>query len=109
MADLTVPQVFENMKAKTAADPNKTAGINAIYQFNVTGAGGGEWYVNTKTSPVEIAQGTAPDANCIVTLADEDLVAIVSGTLNAQMAFMTGKVRIGGDMGLAMKLGKILG
>jgi putative sterol carrier protein len=109
MADLTVPQIFENMKAKMAADPGKVAGINAIYQFNVTGAGGGEWYVNLKAAAPEVVAGTAADANCTVTLADEDFVAITSGALNAQMAFMTGKVRIGGDMGLAMKLGKILG
>jgi putative sterol carrier protein len=109
MADLTVPKIFENMQERMTADPAKVAGINAIYQFNITGDGGGEWFVDLTQPAPAITKGSAPAANCTVTIAEPDFIGIVTGQLNAQMAFMTGKVRIGGDMGLAMKLGKILG
>ena len=52
--------------------------------------------------------GSAPDAKCTVSATDQDFLAIVNGRLNAQMAFMSGKLKIQGDMGLAMKLQQIL-
>jgi putative sterol carrier protein len=109
MADLTVAQIFENMKTKLTADPGKIASMKAIYQFNVTGDGGGEWFVRVNEGAFEIGGGAAADAECTVTVTDADFIAISTGELNPQMAFMTGKVRISGNMGLAMKLGKILG
>ena len=56
-----------------------------------------------------VAAGTKAGANCTIEMKDGDFVDIVTGKLNGQMAFMTGKLKIKGDMGLAMKLQKILG
>ncbi|NLH50187.1 MAG: SCP2 sterol-binding domain-containing protein [Myxococcales bacterium] len=109
MSDMTVNQVFENITAKMAADPGKVANIKSVYQFNVTGDGGGEWYVDLTGDAPKVAAGASPTPHCTVTVSDADFIAIYTGSLNAQMAFMTGKVKISGDMGLAMKLGKILG
>lgn len=109
MSDLTVAKVFENMQNQISTDPSKVANINAVYQFNVTGDDGGEWNVDLTAEAPTVGAGANDAANCTVTLAGEDLIAIVSGSLNPQMAFMTGKIKISGDMGLAMKLGKILG
>ncbi|MDP8221860.1 MAG: SCP2 sterol-binding domain-containing protein [Candidatus Lernaella stagnicola] len=105
----SVNEVFENMATKMAADPSKVENINAVYQFNVTGDDGGEWHVDLTGDAPAVASGPAESANCTVTVTDEDLLAIIDGSLNPQMAFMTGKVKISGDMSLAMKLGKILG
>ncbi len=109
MSDLTVAKVFENMAENMVKDPAKVANINAIYQFNVTGDDSGEWSVDLTGDAGAVNPGPAENANCTVTIADEDLLAIIGGSLNPQMAFMTGKVKISGDMSLAMKLGKILG
>ncbi|MCL4233971.1 MAG: SCP2 sterol-binding domain-containing protein [Deltaproteobacteria bacterium] len=56
-----------------------------------------------------VSAGTKDPANCTITVAAADLLAITTGKLSGQMAFMTGKLKISGDMGLAMKLQKILG
>jgi putative sterol carrier protein len=50
----------------------------------------------------------APAPKCTVAATDADFLAIVNGKMNAQMAFMSGKLKIQGDMGLAMKLQQIL-
>jgi len=97
-------KIAENLKT----EPEKVAGINAVYQFNVTGDDGGSWYVDVTGDPT-VSEGTKEGANCTITVASSDFVDIVEGRLNGQMAFMTGKLKITGDMGLAMKLQKILG
>jgi len=105
----TIAEVFANMSAKMIETPDRVAGINAVYQFVITGDAGAEYYVNLKDGAKEVAQGSFAGANCTVTMSTEDFLAIIDGSLNAQMAFLQGKVKIAGDMGLAMKLGKILG
>ncbi len=105
----TPKEIFEEMKTNFAADPGKVEGVNAVYQFVVTGDNGGEWYADTTSDAPSIGEGTHDNPNVTITVGDQDFVDIKSGKLNGQMAFMTGKLKIAGDMGLAMKLQKILG
>jgi len=95
----------ERMKAK-GDDVKK---VNAVYQFIINGGNGGKWWVDTTKSGGEVGSGDKADAKCTITMSDTDFVDMVSGKLNGQMAFMTGKLKIKGDMSLAMKLGNVLG
>jgi putative sterol carrier protein len=100
-------EYFETDVASKLKDkPEIAQKINAIYQFNITGDTGGSWTVDL-VKP-EVREGEDAGARCTVTVKDEDFMKIVSGQLNPQMAFMSGKLKIGGDMSLAMKLGEIL-
>jgi acyl-CoA dehydrogenase len=49
------------------------------------------------------------DAACVVHVTLEDLEAILDGRLNPMFAFMSGKIKVKGEMGLAMKLQSLLG
>mgnify|MGYP001187422299 CR=1 FL=1 len=110
MSELTTKAIFEEKIAgELKTNPDKVAGINAVYQFNVTGDNGGTYYVDLTGDAPAVGAGSADNANCTITVADSDFVNLVTGKLNGQMAFMTGKLKIAGDMGLAMKLQKILG
>ena len=105
----SVREVFEHhMPAKLQSKPDVVAKINAIYQFNISGPGGGTWSVDCTQPGGKIQAGTATSPKCTVAAVDNDFLAIVNGKLNAQMAFMSGKLRIQGDMGLALKLQQIL-
>ena len=108
MSDVTPASIFEEMGKKLIENPGTVAGMNAVYQFKVTGDGGGDWYADLKVVPPMVAAGAHASANCTITVASADFVAIKTGKLSGQMAFMTGKLKIAGDMGLAMKLQKIL-
>jgi len=81
--------------------------MKAVYYFNVTGAGGGNYGITVadKQAKVERAKPEKPDLT--VTVAAPDMAAIVAGTLDAQAAFMTGKLQLDGDISLAMKLGDL--
>jgi putative sterol carrier protein len=105
----SVQEVFEkHIPAKFQAKPDVVQKINAIYQFNISGPGGGSWSVDCTQPGGTIQQGTAQNPRCTVAATDADFLNIVNGKLNPQMAFMSGKLRIQGDMGLAMKLQQIL-
>ncbi len=105
----TVRDVFErHMPERLRARPDVTAKINAVYQFNISGPGGGAWTVDCTAPGGLVSAGTAAAARCTVAMSDADFLALVNGKLSAQMAFMVGKIRIQGDFGLAMKLQQIL-
>ncbi len=105
----SIKDVFErHIPAKLQAKPDVVAKINAIYQFNIAGPGGGTWSVDCTTPGGKVVGGPVPSAKCIVSATDQNFLDIVNGKLNPQMAFMSGKLKIQGDMGLAMKLQQIL-
>lgn len=90
-------------------NPDKIAGMNATYQFNITGDGGGDWAVKLNDGSAEVVEGTVDDPSITLTATDEDWLKIVDGSLSGQTAFLTGKLKIKGDMSLAMKLQNLLG
>jgi len=109
MAASTVKDVFEkHIPERFKVRPDVVSKINAVYQFNISGPGGGSWSVDCTAPGGKISPGAAPDAKCTVAATDADFLSIVNGKLNPQMAFMSGKLKIQGDMGLAMKLQQIL-
>jgi len=103
----TCTEFFSGMQE--AIDPEKVKGIDATYQWDITGDGGGKWYAVFAESGVEVSEGEADSSNITITVAADDWMDIVNGKLNGQMAFLTGKLKIQGDMSLAMKLQSITG
>jgi putative sterol carrier protein len=109
MAAESVKDLFQrHMPEKLRGQPDVVAKINAVYQFNISGPGGGQWSVDCTQPGGAVSEGTAAAAKCTVAATDADFLNIVNGKLNPQMAFMSGKLKIQGDMGLAMKLQQIL-
>ena len=109
MAVDSVQQVFDSylpdrLKSKT----DLVEKINSTYKFVVSGDGGGTWLVDLTVAGGKITAADG-EAACTITIADTDLVDVVNGKLNGQMAFMSGKLKVAGDMGLAMKLTALFG
>jgi putative sterol carrier protein len=84
--------------------PEKAAGLEAVVQFKFTGAEAGDWYVTIKDGGCVVSQGAYPNPKLTLTADSGDIVKIFSGTMDGMQAFMQGKLRLTGDMGLAMKL-----
>ena len=95
-------EFFEGLEGRI--DESKTAGINNSYFFDIEGAG--QWKVDVREGQVSVTEGAA-DADVTITTSEEDFQKIASGELNPTSAYMTGKLKIKGDMGAAMKLQKL--
>lgn len=101
----TISQLFTDMESKFKAD--KAAGLTATFQFNITGDDGGVWHASVADGAATFGEGEADSPNCTITSASSDWMQIVSGSMNPQMAFMTGKLKVQGDLGLATKLSSL--
>ncbi len=72
----------------------------------LNGVDGGVWVVDLRKDSFGVRESDE-DAQCRVTVSSEDFVKIATGKLKAESAFMRGKLKLIGDLGLAMKLGKL--
>ncbi len=101
-AELTPQEIIDQIPAAFQAD--KAAGLESTFQFDITGSQGGQWYAEIKDARCQVSQGTSPAADITITISDENFVKLITGKLNGTMAFMTGKLKLKGDMSLAMRL-----
>jgi putative sterol carrier protein len=102
MSTDSVRSFFEGLPER--ADASKTAGMNNSYVFDVEGAG--QWTVRVEDGNVSVDQGVH-DADTTITASNETFEKIIAGEQNPTTAYMTGKLKIKGDMGAAMKLQKL--
>merc|ERR1712241_1029559 len=94
--------------AKTAEPHPKLPGT--VYAFDITGNESGKWYLDLKNGAGSCGKGeAATDADCTFKMKDEHFQQMFTGKLKPASAFMTGKMKLQGDMGKAMKLEKVMG
>ncbi len=84
--------------------PEIAGNLCATYVFDISGKNGGQWVLNIKDGKCDLVDGPVSNPSVTIAISDQDWLAIHKGKLNSQMAFMMGKLRVSGDMGLAMKL-----
>ena len=101
----TVQETFDAMPGRFRAD--KAAGTNATIQYDVAGDGGGTWNAVIKDGACTVTPGAATNPNLTVQMTGQDWLDMLSGKQSGQMLFMSGKLKVKGDMGLAMKLGSM--
>ena len=100
---LTIAQLMEKMPG--AFVPEKATGVDAVIHFKFTGAEAGEWNAVIREGKCEVAQGIPRKQPTMTLTADSaDYIQIFTGELDGMQAFMQGKIKLGGDLNLAMKL-----
>jgi putative sterol carrier protein len=97
-------QFFDDLQGR--ADPSRADGLTASYRFDIAGAG--SWRVDVENGAVTVTESQDP-AECVIATDEETFLAVVRNEQNPMGAFMTGKIRVEGDMGLALRLRDLLG
>ncbi|MFY9446195.1 MAG: SCP2 sterol-binding domain-containing protein, partial [Dethiobacteria bacterium] len=77
--------------------------------FELSGDNGGTFQLKVTDGNVELVEGAGDNPNVTILMADNDFVDLMEGKLNATSAFMAGKLKVKGDMSLAMKLQSVIG
>ncbi len=110
MADLTAKSILEQeIPAVLTSKPELGKDINAVIHFVVTGDTGGTWTLDLTKGSDWVQTGAQGTPKMTITVSDADFIKIRQKQLNPQMAAMQGKLKFKPmDMGLAMKLGKLL-
>jgi putative sterol carrier protein len=84
--------------------PDKALGIDVTVQVNITGPNGGDWVVTIKNQKLEAKEGTHPSPTLELDMAETDYMDLVNGKMSGEKAFITGKLRFKGNIGLALRL-----
>jgi putative sterol carrier protein len=106
MTDQVTPdQVFKEMPTYFASEKAGTTRGNV--QFDLSGDNGGKWWIKIAEGKAEAGQGEVESPNLTFMVDAGDYVKIALGQLDATAAFMSGKLKIKGDMGLAMKFASL--
>jgi NAD(P)-dependent dehydrogenase (short-subunit alcohol dehydrogenase family)/acyl dehydratase/putative sterol carrier protein len=95
-APASVAAVFEGMPG--AFRPDAAKGVDVVFQFSITGDGGGEWVVTVRDSTCKIEAGLHQKPNTTIKMAGADFLAMMSGAMTAMKAYTSGKIKIEGDL-----------
>ena len=98
----TVQEFFQNLESR--ADSSKTAGMTNSYVFDIDGAG--TWTVKVADGAITVDEGDS-GGDCTISTSQETFEKVLAGEQNPTAAYMSGKLKIKGDMGAAMKLQKL--
>lgn len=99
----TVAQTIAKFQA--GFNPEAAAGNDYIFQFNVTDDK--TYCLNIKDGQCTASEGVNEDANVTLVTDSATLMAMSDGSLDGMQAFMSGKLRIEGDMMLSLKLNEL--
>ncbi|HZU20077.1 MAG TPA: SCP2 sterol-binding domain-containing protein [Gaiellaceae bacterium] len=100
---MAAKEFFDSLESR--ADAGKLAGMSNSYLFDIDGEG--QWFVDVRDGKLTVKEGAGANADATITTSGEHFDRIVAGELNPTTAYMTGKLKVKGDMGAAMKLQKL--
>lgn len=103
-AAVSVKPVFEAMPMGLNKEASKDA--NVVYQFNLSGEGGGQFIVSIKNGVCTVNEGVAENPDVTVSAAAADYMDIVTGAYPFGLAFINGRLKVAGDLRLLIRMGK---
>jgi putative sterol carrier protein len=84
--------------------PEKAGDAKAMIQLDLTGDGGGKWVIDIAGGQCEVREEAASQPGVTVTMSADDFAALLRGELDAIPAFMAGKIKVAGNVGLVMQM-----
>jgi putative sterol carrier protein len=101
----TARDKLERTAQRIADNPDQAREVGAVYRLSLDGEGGGHWIIDLRDDP-GVREGSG-EADCCLSMSASDYADLVEGRASAQQLFFTGKLRVDGDMGLAVRFQKL--
>jgi putative sterol carrier protein len=105
---MTIKEIFSEMQKRADANPAKLAALKGVFQFDLSGIDPAIYSVTVADGKAVVSEGTSPSPDITISMASNDFIDMVEGRLDAVSAFMGGKLKVKGDMMLAMQLQSLL-
>ena len=102
MNPTTVKEFFQLLPGRLDSDAAED--VDAVYQFDLSGAQGGQYILTIREGACQVAEGMHADPHVVLSLAGEDCIKILMGQLSGPAVATSGRLKISGDIGLAMQL-----
>lgn len=102
MKPTTIAELFQLLPA--SLDRDAAEDVTAVYQFVLGEGQGGQYSVRVQDGACRVEAGVHADPHVTISMAGEDCLKLLNGQLNVPASLMTGRLRVSGDMGLAMQL-----
>ncbi len=93
---VSVDTIFREMPQDF--QPEASEGVDVVFQFNISGPGGGDWYVVVKDGECEVEAGLHGSPTTTIKMSEDDFIKYVSGELPAMQAYTAGKLKVEGDL-----------
>jgi putative sterol carrier protein len=98
----SVKEYFDTLPQRFVASASK--GVNAVFQFELSGDGGGTYHVNVKDGAMEIVEGPHTTPSATIQMSADNYVKMVNGDLSGAMAYMKGQMKVKGNVLMAQKM-----
>ena len=102
MSPPTVKEFFQLLPGRLDSDAAED--LDAVYQFDLSGAQGGQYILTICEGACQIVEGLHAAPHVVLSMAGEDCIKVLRGQLSGTAVAMSGRLKISGDIGLAMQL-----
>jgi len=102
METMTVREMFEAMPG--VFRPEKAKGVQTVIQFRLSGEGGGDWYLTVEDGTCTVTEGVTDAAKATISMSAKDYIALAMGKLGGIRGYMTGRIKVSGDVMLLQKM-----
>ena len=90
-------------------DPVKAGDLNVAVQFALSGNGGGDWYVRIADGKCDVRAGVLESPQATIKMDAEDYVRMTAGELNAMVGFLSGRIKVTGNLSAVMRMQSLFG
>ncbi len=105
---MRMTDVWQEIDRKLNSEPKPIEGLNLSYSFDLSGEDGGLFGLTLSDGKAETITGDPGEVDCTLTMSVKDFKKLLAGNLNSTASFMMGKLKVKGNMGLALKLEGLL-
>jgi putative sterol carrier protein len=103
---MTPSELFASLPERFRSE--RAGDLRATYAFELSGAGGGDWTVHVADGALRVTDGADSGADVTIRASADDWMAIVEGRKDPQLAFLTGKLKVSGDLQLGLRLREVI-